>query len=262
MNFFFGFQNEIISSEITVPKFDYSGKQIYSDYKIFSAEPDNEHWKVNIAKVEENKNFFLIKNSEINNKKIFFLSKESQIKDNLIRNDKLKNLYNFNTFSDNKIVEFRANLKIYLENYGFSSYQSDYNFNLCRLGGNILSPINSLLDRNSETNIIIFRNICTEPIFKKYKYYFIDFNKKKILYSNYVTNNLSNEIIVPNSMINDGIFFFTVGIIGIPIFISIKEGHLSMEHTHPPHHYILSQDRFKLVSNLKDKFKKIVELND
>ena len=35
-----------------------------------------------------------------------------------------------------------------------------------------------------------------------------------------------------------------------------------MEHTHPPHHYILSQDRFNLVRNLKDKFKKIVELND
>ena len=73
---------------------------------------------------------------------------------------------------------------------------------------------------------------------------------------------MSNEIIVPNSMINDGVFFFTVGIIGIPIFISIKEGHLSMEHTHPPHHYILSQDRFNLVNNLKDKFKKIVEFHD
>ena len=41
MNFFFGFQNEIISSEITVPKYDYSGERIYSDYKIYSAEPEN-----------------------------------------------------------------------------------------------------------------------------------------------------------------------------------------------------------------------------
>ena len=58
MNFFFGFQNKIISSEINVPKFDYSGKQIFSDYQIFSAEPDDDYWKVNLAKVEEKKKFF------------------------------------------------------------------------------------------------------------------------------------------------------------------------------------------------------------
>ena len=44
-------------------------------------------------------------------------------------------------------------------------------------------------------------------------------------------------------------------------YLSIKENHLSFEHTHPPHHYILSNDRFKVISNLKKKFKKIVDEN-
>ena len=35
MNFFFGFQNKIISSEITVPKFDYSGSKYFLIIKYF-----------------------------------------------------------------------------------------------------------------------------------------------------------------------------------------------------------------------------------
>ena len=44
----------------------------------------------------------------------------------------------------------------------------------------------------------------------------------------------------------------------IPIFISVNENHVSMEHTHPPHHYILSEDRYKTISKLKEEIKNII----
>ena len=40
--------------------------------------------------------------------------------------------------------------------------------------------------------------------------------------------------------------------------VSIKNNHISFEHTHPPHHYILSEDRYKTVANIKNEFKKII----
>lgn len=261
MNFFFGFQNEYISSEITVPKFSFDGELISRNYKVFSAEPHSIFWKIERVKIENTKNFYLIKNSEINNEKIFFLSKQEEIENKLINRHELKKLYNFNDFLDDKIVEFRSNLKISIQNKGYSSYQSDYNFNLCKTGGNILSPLNSLLNKNAEINLIIFRNISLEPIKNKSKYYIIDLNAKEILDMGFVTNNTSNEIKICNKFVKDSVFFFTEGIIGIPIFVSLDNGHLSMEHTHPPHHYILSNNRFKIVNSLKDRFRKIVELN-
>jgi len=258
MNFFFGFQNEIISSEITVPKYDYSGERIYSDYKIYSAEPENEYWKVNLAKVEENKNFFLIKNSEINNKKIFFLSKESQIKDKLLKNEKLKNLYNFNTFSDNKIVEFRANLKIYLENRGFSSYQSEYPYEMTIKNGSVLSPLSVLLSNKNDYNFIFYRNIFYKPIKHKFDIFFINIENKEILFKQTLFTNSSNQILVDKKFIKKNVYFFAKGYLGIPIFLSIKNNHLSFEHTHPPHLYILSDNKFKIISKLKEKIDEIV----
>ena len=46
--------------------------------------------------------------------------------------------------------------------------------------------------------------------------------------------------------------------IGIPIFCSIKNKHISLEHTHPPHTYIMSEDKFKIVSELKKEFSEII----
>ena len=34
-----------------------------------------------------------------------------------------------------------------------------------------------------------------------------------------------------------------------------------MEHTHPPHEYILSSDRFLRIKNLKNKFNEIIKEN-
>ena len=58
--------------------------------------------------------------------------------------------------------------------------------------------------------------------------------------------------------LNEDHYFFTVGYIGIPIYLSIKNNHLSLEHTHPPHEYILSNNKFKKISELKKEFNEII----
>ena len=55
-------------------------------------------------------------------------------------------------------------------------------------------------------------------------------------------------------------FFYSEKYLGIPLFISFgkKEG-ISMEHSHPPHIYMLSPNKYEIISNLKLKAKKIVD---
>ena len=62
---------------------------------------------------------------------------------------------------------------------------------------------------------------------------------EKILDQGFITSNISNEIKVDNSLIKDSVFLFTENILGIPIFVTVDNDHISMEHTHPPHQYIL-----------------------
>ena len=40
---------------------------------------------------------------------------------------------------------------------------------------------------------------------------------------------------------------------GIPIFLSENKGHMSLEHTHPPYHYILGETNFQIANKLKNK---------
>ena len=42
------------------------------------------------------------------------------------------------------------------------------------------------------------------------------------------------------------------------LFVSQKENSLSMEHTHPPHHYLLGHDKFRKINNLKETFNEII----
>ena len=147
MNFFFGFKNDNISCELTIPKFNFEGKKIDRNFNVFSAEILNKKWKIDKTKLNEDENFFKIYQSEINNKKIFFLSNNNELKIDKNNQTFLNKLYNFNSYTDNDLVQFRSNLKIFNSKGGFSSYQSDYNYNLCRHGGNILSPISPLLNK-------------------------------------------------------------------------------------------------------------------
>ena len=61
-----------------------------------------------------------------------------------------------------------------------------------------------------------------------------------------------NEIEVSNDLIKSNIFIFSKNFLGIPLYVTMKNKHISFEHTHPPHHYILSDDKFKQISTQID----------
>jgi len=252
MNFFFGIRSKFINSEIKIPKFQNSGK-FNQNIKVFEAFPLNNKWNINKTDCDENKDFYFISN-EIENNKIFFLAHEHEVAQNKIKLfDELKD---FNNFTDTAPA-FRANLKLFLDNGGISSYQSEYPFEMTKRRGNILSPISILLNKNAEKNIIFFKNIFYKPINEKTYLYFINFQQKKIVKKVEILSNYLNEIIVDKEFLNNDIYLFTENCLGIPMYLSIKNFHLSFEHTHPPHHYILSQNRYKKINILKNEFKKI-----
>ena len=53
-------------------------------------------------------------------------------------------------------------------------------------------------------------------------------------------------------------FLFSKEYLGIPMYVSLKNNFLSFEHTHPPHSYILSDNKFIKVSSLKSEINEIV----
>ena len=42
--------------------------------------------------------------------------------------------------------------------------------------------------------------------------------------------------------------------------MSTNQGHISFEHTHPPHEYILSNNKYKKVSEIKNEINEIINL--
>ena len=81
---------------------------------------------------------------------------------------------------------------------------------------------------------------------------------KRVLKREVAVTNFLNEIIVEKEFIKPEVFLFTDKYIGIPIYCSIKNKHISLEHTHPPHSYIFSEDRFRVVNELKKEFSEII----
>jgi hypothetical protein len=121
--------------------------------------------------------------------------------------------------------------------------------------GNILSSLSVLLNIDADQNFLFFRNIYSEPIKKLFTIFFYNLKTKTIVYTTQVLTNESNLINIDKDYINKDTYIFSDGFLGIPIFISLKNNHLSMEHTHPPHHYILSENKFKTVTKLKNEIK-------
>ena len=243
MNFFFGIKSRFIKSQLKIPKFQNSGK-FDKDIKVYEAFPLNNKWNINKIECDENKNFYFI-SDKIENNKIFFLANEDEVTQNkIILFDELKDINNFTDTTP----AFRANLKLFSENGGISSYQSEYPFDMTKRRGSILSPINILLNKNAEKNIIFFKNIFFKPINEKTNLFFVNFQEKKIIKRVEILSNYLNEIIVDKELLNNDTYLFTENCLGIPMYLSIKNFHLSFEHTHPPHHYILSQNRYEKIS--------------
>jgi len=254
VNFFFGIKTSDLNCDITIPRFQNHGK-VDLENIVFQAKIYLNKWVIQKAQYKENKNFFFINNNCIDNEIIFFLAKEKEI----LKYNKTdyQNILDLNKFTDTQPA-FRANLKIFNKFGGFSSYQSEYPYSMIEKQGNILSPLSSLGNSTASENKLFIRNIYVKPIKKKFDIYFLDIKKKKILFKKEILTNTTNEIKVEKKYINPDIFLYTNDYIGIPLFVSLKDHHISFEHTHPPHEYIISEDKFKTVAQLKREIHDII----
>ena len=251
MNFFFGIEDNEINCEIQIPLFRNKFPKSES-YNLYSAFPKNDIWQINKFEKEKNIDFYLVKKKDISNKKFFFLAKD----ENLIKYNFLK-LKNFNLYTDTSPA-YRANLKIDITDGGFSSYQSEYPFKMVVKKGSILSPIYNLLDKKADKNFIFIQNIFEDPIHEKFDLYLINFKEKKIIKKFVIQTNFMNKIEIDKSFIDPEVYLYTKKYLGIPIFVNIRDKHISFEHTHPPHEYILNEDKFELVNKVKRKFDEII----
>ena len=183
---------------------------------------------------------------------IFFLAYRENIIDFNI--NKLNNLNNFTDTYPN----FRSNFKIMLNNGGFSSFQSEYPYRMIDKKGSILSSVSSVTNIDAEKNYIFIKNIFKSPIQENFNAYLVDIKNKKVLEKIKIKTNFSNIFELKKTLIKPEIFLVTEKYLGIPMYISVNDKHLSFEHTHPPHEYILSENRFTKVSNLKKEINEII----
>ena len=255
MNYFFGIKNSFLNSKLTIPRFQNSNPT-KKEYMLFQLEIINQSWKIsNLNNIDLNSDFYKIGSSLIGNGNIFCLATKAEILE--LEKNNYSKLANFNNFTDTT-PDYRANLQVSIEGGGFSSYQSEYPFSMVTKKGSILSALSSLCNKNADQNIIFFKNIYELPIQEEFCVFFVNIKTMKVLKKEVVSTNFLNEIIVEKEFIKPEVFLFTDKYIGIPIFCSIKNKHISLEHTHPPHAYILSEDKFRIISELKKEFSEII----
>jgi len=251
MNYFFGINNSEFSSELQIPLFQNRNKKP-SNLLLYEATIHNNEWKIKqINNRKINKDFYFLNSKDITNSNIFFLASPKDLE---LKNIKLEN---FNKFTETSPA-YRANLKIVLKNGGFSSYQSEYPFSMIEKKGSILSSVCSLANRNADKNYIFIKNIFVDPIIESFDIYLVDIIKKKIEEQFKINTNYTNCFELKKSLIKPEIFLVSKNYIGIPMYVSVKNNHVSFEHTHPPHEYILSNNKFKKISDLKKEINEIV----
>lgn len=254
MNYFFSISNDIFSSKLTIPKFQNCGF-VDNSISLYSAIPKNTHWlieKINLIN-DFNNDFYFLDNNLLSNEKIFFLGKQSEVYEGYIEDLKIYNKYT-STFPD-----YRSNLSIQYLNKGFSSYQSEYPFGLISKNRPIMSSIFSLLDDENDINYLCFKNISLNASKKSDYLYIVDVNSSCVLDKKKIFSNFSNFIEINKKFIKPNVYIVSKFLSGIPIYIGVKNGHLSMEHTHPPHLYIWSNKHKKNISLLKEKLLRIID---
>ena len=239
MNCFFALNLDNFCNVITIPKFTNEGKKI-KNISLFTTTINEDEWFVKKYKCKEDNDFFYLDIPPKENENIFFLAKTK-----LLENIKYKTLEELEYFNNIKTrFTFRANLKLYRKDIEFSSYQSEYPIEMAKRNGAILTPVNSF-QNIAQNNFIIFKQIFNLPLKIEFSVYLINFSSNKVILKKKFKTNTTNYIDL--TKINDlkNCFFYSEKYLGIPIFISFgkKEG-ISIEHSHPPHVYILSPNKY------------------
>ena len=253
MVYFFGFTTSSFSNKLTIPKFTNKGS--YRDVRLFRIFISNGKWVISLITNEfnfyEDENFFHISN--IDNYSILSLLTLEEAK-NFDENE----LLNISKFTKTHPA-FRANLKISLNGGGYSSYQHEYPFQMTKIKGGIVSSIFSILDLKAEKNYIVLRNIFFKPKNDFYSVFLLDKNSDKILKEFKVETNKSNILEIQKEYISPSVSLITNQFLGIPIYLNqYEDGMISIEHTHPPHSYILGPNKNEIIEKYKSNFFKII----
>jgi hypothetical protein len=124
--------------------------------------------------------------------------------------------------------------------------------------GTILSSVYSIANQDADKNYIFIKNIYEKPIYDIFKAYLVNIKNKKIEEIVEIKTNYTNSFEINKLLIKPEIFLITNNYIGIPMYVSIKNKHISFEHTHPPHEYILSHNKFDKISEIKNKINEII----
>ena len=252
MNFFYGISNNFFKSEIQIPLFQNRNFK-KSNLKLFKSYPKNNKWILQeVSSKKINDYFYILKKEDILSNEIFFLADETIL--NEFDDKKLKN---FNNFTDTKPA-FRANFKIYLNQGGFSSYQSEYPYSMITKKGTILSSISSIANSDADKNYVLIKNLFEEPIEENFKVYLVNYKTKSIEEQFEIKTNYTNCIEISNKLIKPEIFLTTDKYLGIPMYVSVKNSFLSFEHTHPPHQYLAGENKYAKIANLKKEINEII----
>ena len=124
--------------------------------------------------------------------------------------------------------------------------------------GTILSSISSIANTDADKNYVLIKNIFEQPIEENFKVYLVNYRNRSIEEQFQIKTNHTNCIEINNKLIKPEIFLVTEKYLGIPMYVSVKNNFLSFEHTHPPHEYILSDNKFLKVANLKKEINEII----
>ena len=104
----------------------------------------------------------------------------------------------------------------------------------------------------------MIRNIYEKPIQNNFDVCLVNIITKSVEEKFEIKTNYTNCIKLKNEHIKPEIFLVTDRYLGIPMYVSVKNNFLSFEHTHPPHEYILSKNKFLKVSDLKKEIYEII----
>lgn len=251
MKLFFGVNNKLFYSNLSIPKFSFKNI-FFKNALLCKINIFQNKWRLNIlSEIRNDENFFYLDEKEITNNDIFFSATKEQLK--FFDDTKIVNLQSFTSQKD-----YRSSFTIFLrKSNGFSSYQSDYPFKMTFAKGSIVTPTSMLTNKNCK-NYLILKNILNKPIEDDFRAHIINYKTKEVVDTFFLKTNYSNFIELKEKHIKIDNYLVTEKYLCIPIYISENKGHLSMEHTNPISSSLFSQDRIDKTIKFKKKINEII----
>lgn len=254
MNYFFLCSTDGLSSTLHIPKFQNNGR-VAPDMKLFSAKVISGKWDVELVSCDEDQNFFYVNADEQNIHAIYFLATINEVGDEHIRCD---TLIDYNNFTKT-VPDYRANLSVCNKLGGFSSYQSEYPYGMVNKRGSIISSVGNLTNVHAKRNLVFLKNIYAVPSEINYFAYLVCKQTNSIKKRFVMQTNRLNVINLVDEDCNPNHYLVSDGYLGIPIYLSENaSGHLSFEHTHPPHSNAFGPQSIPSVKRLKNELLKII----